>query len=90
ASILSQGLLQNLIVHEEADGLFAVDGGGRRLDALALLVERGQIAADFPVRVVVVEEINSTAASLAENVQREAMHPVDEFDAFSALVDENW
>ncbi|MEB1764614.1 ParB N-terminal domain-containing protein [Xanthomonas campestris pv. campestris] len=90
ASILSQGLLQNLIVHEQADGLFAVDGGGRRLDALALLVERGQIAVDFPVRVVVVEETNSTAASLAENVQREAMHPADEFDAFSALVDENW
>ncbi|MFA1791630.1 ParB/RepB/Spo0J family partition protein [Xanthomonas campestris] len=90
ASILSQGLLQNLIVHEKADGIFAVDGGGRRLDALALLVERGQLADDFPVRVVLMDEENSTAASLAENVQREAMHPADEFDAFATLVAGNW
>ncbi|MCD0253076.1 ParB/RepB/Spo0J family partition protein [Xanthomonas campestris pv. campestris] len=90
ASILSLGLLQNLIVHEPVQGVFAVDGGARRLDALTLLATRGMIEPDHPVRVVLVDSDNSTAVSLAENIQRQAMHPADEFDQFAALIAESW
>lgn len=88
ASIKSKGLLQNLIVHDTGAGTYAVDGGGRRLDALTLLVDRAIIPADYSTRVVVIPEGDSTAASLAENIQRENMHPADEFDAFLELTKE--
>lgn len=88
ASIAAQGLLQNLIVSDNGDGSYGVDGGGRRLAALQLLAAQGGIAADFPVPVRIIAESERTAASLTENVQREAMHPADEFDAFKKLADE--
>lgn len=90
ASISTQGLLQNLIVHAVAEGVFGVAAGQRRYDAIHLLVKTGKIDPDWAVRVTVVDEDNATAISLAENVQREAMHPADEFDAFAALVAGNW
>lgn len=89
ASILAQSVLQNLIVHAVEDG-FAVDAGGRRYDALSLLVERKEIPDDYPVPILVLDEQAVTAASLTENVQRQAMHPADEFDAFVQLVGDGW
>lgn len=85
ASIAAQGLLQNLIVSDNGNATFGVDGGGRRLAALQLLAANGSIAADYPVPVRIVTEAERTAASLSENVQREAMHPADEFQAFQTL-----
>lgn len=85
ASIAALGLLQNLIVSDNGNGTFGVDGGGRRLAALQLLAAKGDIAADYAVPVRIVSEAERTAASLSENVQREAMHPADEFQAFQAL-----
>lgn len=87
-SIALQGLLQNLIVSDNGDGTYGVDGGGRRLAAMQLLAAQGDIAADYPVPVRIVSESERTAASLTENVQREAMHPADEFEAFKRLADE--
>lgn len=89
ATILDQGILQNLVVHATDEGL-AVNAGGRRYDALALLVEREQIPDDYPVPILVLDEQAVTAASLTENVQRQAMHPADEFDAFRQLTSEGW
>ncbi len=95
ASILSthqqtgQGLLQNLVVHVTGE-FFDVAAGGRRFDALTLLVEQGEFAADYPVACLVIGDEAVTAASLAENVKREAMHPADEFDAFKALTEQGW
>lgn len=90
ASILAQGLLQNLVVSPNENGLYQVDAGGRRFAALSLLVQQGKLPEDWPVPVRVVDPQDSTAASLTENVQREAMHPADEFDAFQKLTAEGW
>lgn len=95
ASILStheqtgQGLLQNLVVHANGE-FFDVAAGGRRYDALALLVERGTFADEYPVPGLVIGVDAVTAASLTENVSREAMHPADEFDAFNELTEQGW
>ncbi|RBG52970.1 hypothetical protein BRM42_18825 [Xanthomonas oryzae pv. oryzae] len=90
ASILTQGLLQNLIVYPVAEGVFGVAAGQRRHDAIHLLVKTGKIDPDWAVRVTVVDEENATAISLAENIQRENMLPADEFDAFQLLTVEGW
>jgi ParB family chromosome partitioning protein len=87
-SILAHGLLQNLVVTPAGDG-FQVDAGGRRLQALRELAKAGKIPNDFQVPCLVVEAGTSAhEASLAENVARESMHPVDEFLAFKQLADE--
>ncbi|WCI07375.1 ParB/RepB/Spo0J family partition protein (plasmid) [Xanthomonas hortorum pv. pelargonii] len=90
ASILTQGLLQNLIVHPVADGAFGVAAGGRRYDAIHVLVTTGKLNPDWPVRVIVVDENDTTAASLTENFARVAMSPADEYDAFAGLTGEGW
>lgn len=90
ASIAEVGLLQNLVVSPADDGMYQVDAGGRRFAALTLLMDQGKMAGDFPVPVLVIEASNRTAASLTENVQREVMHPADEFDAFKKLSDQCW
>ena len=95
ASILStheqtgQGLLQNLVVHANGD-FFDVAAGGRRYDALTLLVEQGTFSDEYPVASLVIGVDAVTAASLTENVSREAMHPADEFDAFNELTEQGW
>lgn len=92
ASIKIQGLLQNLVVSvsdTEAEQ-WDVEAGGRRFQAMSLLVERGELDADHPIPCLVVDQADATAVSLTENVQREQMHPADEFDAFKKLTDERW
>jgi len=89
ASILHVGLLQNLIVILSADGEhYEVVAGGRRLTALKLLAKRKRIAMDYQVPCLLVADASARTASLTENVQREAMHPADQFEAFAALVAE--
>lgn len=85
ASIAAEGVLQNLVVVPEGEG-FAVIAGGRRLKALQGLAQTGQIAGDYPVPCAVRDTGESvTAISLAENFQREGMHPADQAQAFAEL-----
>ncbi len=87
ASILRVGLLQNLTVVVSVDGQhYEVVAGGRRLAALKLLAKRKRIAKDYQVPCLLVADASARTASLTENVQREAMHPADQFEAFAALV----
>lgn len=87
ASIHAQGLLQNLnVVKSKKRGNYDVVAGGRRLQAMQILVGDGRWASDHEVPVRVVDAAIALETSLAENVQREAMHPADEFEAFSALI----
>ena len=87
ASIQRVGLLQNLIVIASADGEhYEVVAGGRRLAALKLLAKKHRIAKDWEVPCLQVADGTARTASLTENVQREAMHPADQFEAFAALV----
>ena len=89
ASIQRVGLLQNLIVIPASDGEhYEVVAGGRRLAALKLLAKKHRIAKDWNVPCLQVADGTARTASLTENVQREAMHPADQFEAFAALVAE--
>ena len=89
ASIARVSLLQNLTVVLSADGEhYEVVAGRRRLAALKLLVKRRKLAKDHEVPCLLVPDAAARTVSLTENVQREAMHPADQFEAFAALVAE--
>lgn len=68
-------------------GMFEVPAGGRRFRALELLVKTKRMAKDQPVPCVVREAGIAEEDSLAENVMRVALHPLDQFRAFSALIE---
>jgi ParB/RepB/Spo0J family partition protein len=85
ASILAHGLLQGLSVVAVEGDRYQVSAGGRRLAALKLLLERKAITGDFEVPCQIVPADIAEEASLAENVQRVAMHPLDEVEAFGRL-----
>ncbi|MFT4117908.1 ParB/RepB/Spo0J family partition protein [Bradyrhizobium sp.] len=91
ASIHAKGMLQNLVVEPEYDralrktGCYLVTiGEGRRL-AQMLRVKRKQITSTEPVRCILDTLHDAQEISLAENVVRSAMHPADEYEAFSEL-----
>jgi ParB family transcriptional regulator, chromosome partitioning protein len=89
ASIARVGLLQNLTVILAGDGEhYEVVAGGRRLAALKLLAKKRRISKDYDVPCLLVADASARTASLTENVQREAMHPADQFEAFAALIAE--
>jgi ParB family chromosome partitioning protein len=91
ASISRVGLLQNLVViaagrADDGNEQYEVVAGDRRLSALKLLMKNERIPADQEVPCLLVADASARTVSLAENVQREAMHPADQFVAFAALV----
>ena len=65
--------------------MFEVPAGGRRYRALELLVKQKRLARTAPVPCVVRTEGLAEEDSLAENVQRAPLHPLDQFRAFLAL-----
>ncbi|EHK54342.1 ParB/RepB/Spo0J family partition protein [Allomesorhizobium alhagi] len=89
--IARRGLLQGLSVRPVADeagvetGMFEIPAGGRRYRALELLVKQKRLAKTAPVPCVVREGGIAEEDSLAENVQRAPLHPLDQFRAFLAL-----
>jgi ParB family chromosome partitioning protein len=91
ADIAQRGLLQSLSVRPILDGdqketgRYAVQAGGRRLRALQLLVKQKKLAKNAPVPCIVRTGGFVEADSLAENTEREALHPLDQFRAFAAL-----
>ena len=94
--IARRGLLQNLNVRPVLDangsetGMYEVPAGGRRFRALEILVKSKRLTKTAPVSCNVREAdspISAAEDSLAENVQREALHPLDQFRAFKALVE---
>ncbi|MFC7380102.1 ParB/RepB/Spo0J family partition protein [Brevundimonas sp. GCM10030266] len=94
ASIRAKGVLQPPVVEIERGedgaptGAYLVTiGEGRRL-ALRMLAGRKAIKRNHPVRVTVDTENDAHEISLDENVNREAMHPADQFEAFRRLADE--
>ena len=87
-------LLQSLYVRPVVDadgqetGMFEVPAGGRRYRALELLVKQKRFAKTAPVPCIVFEtgtEISAEEDSLAENVHRVALHPLDQFRAIQTL-----
>jgi ParB family chromosome partitioning protein len=89
--IARRTLLQSLSVRPVLDaegqetGMFEVPAGGRRYRALELLVKQKRMNKTQPVPCVVRTGGLAEEDSLAENVQREALHPLDQFRAFQTL-----
>jgi ParB family transcriptional regulator, chromosome partitioning protein len=88
ASIRETGIKQNLVVHAVTETRFAVDAGGRRLKALKQLAQDGAISPDHLVPCLVEDESNAILTSATENLQRAAMHPADQFEAFDKMIAE--
>ena len=91
--IAQRTLLQSLSARPVLDadgqetGMFEIQAGGRRFRALELLVKQKRLAKTAPVPCIVREGGIAEEDSLAENVQRVALHPLDQFRAFQALRD---
>lgn len=66
-------------------GMFEIPAGGRRYRALERLVKQKRLARTAPVPCVVRTDGIAEEDSLAENVQRAPLHPLDQFRAFLAL-----
>jgi ParB family chromosome partitioning protein len=92
--IARRGLLQGLNVRAVLDaegidtGMFEIPAGGRRFQALSLLVKQKRLAKTALIPCIVRDAASDILAeddSLAENMQRVALHPLDQFRAFVAL-----
>lgn len=90
-SIARRTLLQSLTVRPVLDadgaetGMFEVPAGGRRYRALQLLVKQKRLPKTAPVPCVVRETGLAEEDSLAENIERAPLHPLDQFRAFQAM-----
>ena len=69
----------------EETGMFEVPAGGRRYRALELLVKKRRLNRTAPVPCIVRTEGLAEEDSLAENIQRAPLHPLDQFRAFQAM-----
>ena len=89
--IARRTLLQSLTVRPVLDesgaetGMYEVPAGGRRYRALELLVKQKRLARTAPVPCIIRTGGIAEEDSLAENVQRAPLHPLDQFRAFLAL-----
>ena len=89
--IARRTLLASLTVRPVLDedgtetGMFEVPAGGRRYRALELLVKKRRLNRTAPVPCIVRTEGLAEEDSLAENVQRAPLHPLDQFRAFQAM-----
>jgi ParB family chromosome partitioning protein len=89
--IARRTMLQSLTVRAVLDeagqetGMYEIPAGGRRFRALQLLVEQKRLAPDAPIPCVIRTEGLAEEDSLAENIQRAPLHPLDQFRAFQTL-----
>ena len=89
--IARRTLLQSLTVRPVLDeagtetGMFEIPAGGRRYQALALLVRQKRLAKTALIPCIIRAGGLAEEDSLAENVQRAPLHPLDQFRAFLAL-----
>jgi ParB family chromosome partitioning protein len=89
--IARRTLLQSLTVRPVLDeagaetGMFEVPAGGRRYRALEILVKQKRLAKTAPIPCVIRIGGLAEEDSLAENVQRAPLHPLDQFRAFVAM-----
>lgn len=91
ASILAVGVLQSLVVRKAPRGKFSIIAGRRRHKVLSILANEKAIAADHPVPCRIVPgSADPKEISLTENVQREPLHPADQFESFRDLVDDGY
>jgi ParB family chromosome partitioning protein len=87
ASIRAFGLLEPLVVRPmpDDDECFQVIAGNRRLAALRQIHRNSKDDPKVSCEVRKVDDPTAGAISLSENFVREAMHPLDEAEAFARL-----
>jgi ParB family chromosome partitioning protein len=91
--IARRTLIQSLNVRAVRDaegaetGMFEVPAGGRRYRALEQLVKQKRLAKTALVPCILREAGLAEEDSLAENIHREPLHPLDQFRAFKELID---
>ena len=80
-SIAAHGVLQPILVREIADGHYQIIAGERRYRAskMAGLTE-------VPVIVLDKDDLETAQISLIENIQREDLNPIEEAQAYRALI----
>jgi ParB family chromosome partitioning protein len=89
--IARRTLLQSLTVRPVRDeagnetGIYEIPAGGRRYRALALLVKQKRLSRTAPIPCIVRDAGIAEEDSLAENIHRAPLHPLDQFRAFLAL-----
>jgi len=93
ASIKTDGVLHNLVVSPmEGKGKkerFQIVSGSRRLQALLLLQERGELPEDFTVAVEIRDDLSkddTLRIATVENLQRQNLTPLEEAGALTKLV----
>ncbi|OYY88394.1 MAG: DNA-binding protein [Rhizobiales bacterium 35-66-30] len=95
-SIARRGLIQSLHVRPvlngsgQETGRFEVPAGGRRYRALEMLAKQKRLNKTTPVPCVVSAAdaaILIDEVSLAENIERAPLHPLDQYRAFQAMRD---
>lgn len=90
-SIKTDGLLQNFVAARPrgAKRKFDIIAGERRLRAMRLLVEQGDLPKDVPVPVEIRDELcegDALRLATVENIQREDLSPLEEAEALNVLV----
>lgn len=80
ASILQVGILEPLIVRSTADG-YELVAGARRLRAA-----RAAGLADVPCLIRTLSDLQVLEIQVTENLQRKDVHPLEEADAYAALM----
>lgn len=80
-SIAAHGVLQPILVREIADGHYQIIAGERRYRAskMAGLTE-------VPVIILDKDDLETAQISLIENIQREDLNPIEEAQAYRALI----
>lgn len=80
-SIAAHGVLQPILVREIADGHFQIIAGERRYRASKMAG-----LSEVPVIVLDKDDIETAQISLIENIQREDLNPIEEAQAYRALI----
>ena len=90
ASIAGHGLVQNLVgvPVSRKKGHYRITAGGRRLDAIHRLIEKGMLPPDHEVPVLILTNTkDGREISLAENYDRLQMSPAEDCLAFRDLIE---
>lgn len=85
-------VIQNLVVSpvKGAKGKYSIHAGNGRYESVQLLISEGHATPDFEYPALIAED-NSAIASLiklAENGNRDNLHPVDEFLTYQAAIND--